>query len=286
MTAFDTFVVIDWTGGRDTGARPRKDAIWAAVNRGEVADAPVYLRNRQVAEDWIAALIDEETAAGRRVFIGFDFPFGYPDGFARRVTGSDDPLALWDWFANNLKDAPDGNNRFHLAASLNALFPGTGPFWFNGLKEDVEGLPRKGRAREGHGMPDRRRCEVLATGAFTCWQMGGAGAVGSQVMTGMACLSRLRARFATDVAVWPFESLDKPVAFVEVWPSLHASEIAAETNAGEIKDAAQVRVMAQRIAGMQRSDALSSAISGVPVAARREEGWIFGLSPRQLVEAA
>ncbi|SPH24006.1 hypothetical protein DEA8626_03053 [Defluviimonas aquaemixtae] len=286
MTGFDTIAVIDWTGGRDTGPRPRKDAIWAAVTREGEAEAPVYLRNRQVAEDWLIRLFEEEAAAGRRTFAGFDFPFGYPDGFARRVTGRDDPFALWDWFAANLADGPEGNNRFHLAGRLNEMFPGTGPFWFNGLREEIAGLPRKGRARSGHGMPERRRCEQLATGAFTCWQMGGAGAVGGQVMTGLACLSRLRARFAGQVAVWPFEKLTAPIAVVEVWPSLHAREIAAETDPGDIKDAVQVRVLAARIAAMQRTATLQATLADVPAPARREEGWIFGLPAPQAEAAA
>ena len=42
----------------------------------------------------------------------------------------------------------------------------------------------------------RHAVEHLAPGAFTCWQMGGAGAVGGQVMTGLAVLQRLRRRFA------------------------------------------------------------------------------------------
>ncbi|HBU55668.1 MAG TPA: molybdopterin guanine dinucleotide synthesis, partial [Sulfitobacter sp.] len=29
MSHFNTFVVVDWSGGNDTGPTPRKDAIWA-----------------------------------------------------------------------------------------------------------------------------------------------------------------------------------------------------------------------------------------------------------------
>ncbi|HAW46202.1 MAG TPA: molybdopterin molybdenumtransferase MoeA, partial [Roseovarius sp.] len=80
-------------------------------------------------------------------------------------------------------------------------------------------LPRKD-TREGHGMVERRAAEARAKGAFTCWQMGGAGAVGGQVLTGLPVLNRLRRRFYGQVSVWPFEVLDKPVALVEVWPGL------------------------------------------------------------------
>lgn len=274
---FETVVIVDWSGGRDTGPRPRKDAIWAAVRRDAAAEEPVYLRNRDRAEDWLRRLVAAELAAGRRVFAGFDFPFGYPTGFALRVTGRSDPLALWDWFAAEMRDSPGGNNRFEIAARLNRLWPGTGPFWFNGLGTDLPGLPRKGRQRGGHGMAERRLCETLAKGAFSCWQMGGAGAVGGQVMTGMARLARLRAAFPGQIAVWPFEPLDRPVALVEVWPSLFGAEIKAAMAPGEIRDRAQVRVLAGRIAAMAAAGTLATALDAVPAAARVEEGWIFGL---------
>lgn len=277
MRGFDTIAVVDWSGGNDRGATPKKDAIWSAVIRDGRAEASVYHRNRGVAEDWLSGLFAAELAEGRRVFAGFDFPFGYPDGFAARVAGSPDPLALWIWFAAHLEDAPRGNNRFHLAGRLNALFPGIGPFWFNGLAVDIPGLPRKGRDRQGHGMAEFRLCEGQAKGAFSCWQMGGAGAVGSQVMTGMAALSRLRARFPGKIAVWPFQPLDAPIALVEVWPSLHAEDVRGETGPGDIKDEVQVRTLAARIAAMQARGDLAAALAEVRDAACREEGWIFGL---------
>lgn len=279
MTDFDTHAIVDWTGGNDTGRRPRKDAIWAAVVRDGCAEAPVYLRNRQVACDWLLSLIGTERAAGRRLFAGFDFPFGYPRGFAETVTGTTDPLAVWDWMAENLHDSPRSNDRFAVAGRLNALFPRGGPFWFNGQKADVPHLPRRKSDRSAaHGVPERRVAELGAKGAFTCWQMGGAGAVGSQVMTGMATLARLRRAHPGAVAVWPFEALDRPVALVEVWPSLIADAVRAAQRPGEIRDAAQVRVLAQAVAEMDAQGLLRDVLAvpeTVPEAA--EEGWILGV---------
>jgi molybdopterin molybdotransferase len=276
--SFDTFVMVDWSGGNDRGPAPKKDAIWAAVLRGGVAAPSKYLRNRQVAETWLVALFDEELAAGRHVLVGFDFPFGYPDGFAQALIGNAAPQALWDWFAHHLADAPDGNNRFELAAQINAQFPGVGPFWFNAGPVDFPDLPRKGRDRHGHGMPEKRQCEQLAQGAFSCWQMGGAGAVGSQVFTGLAVLSRLRAIFATQVSVWPFEPLNTPIVFAEIWPSLYADEVRAETKPGDIKDEVQVRLLAQRFARAQASGELVRHLAAAPKAARAGEGWILGVA--------
>ena len=270
---------MDWSSGNDTGPRPRKDAIWAGVSRKGSEEAPVYLRNRSVAFDWLAALIADETAAARRLIIGFDFPFGYPEGFAREITGSNDPLGLWDYYAGALEDAPRMNNRFELAGRLNARLPGVGPFWFNGLARDVPHLPRRKHERSGHGQRERRRAEELARGSFTCWQMGGAGAVGGQVMTGMATLARLRARFSGKIAVWPFEPLDRPVSFVEIWPSLIRKAVAASGD--PIKDRAQVRLTARALAQLPFETLAEMLAVEAP-----EEGWILGLGHEDELLAA
>lgn len=262
--------MVDWSGGNDTGPRPRKDAIWAGAVLGGVEQEPVYLRNRDDAFDWLVALINAERQANRRVLIGFDFPFGYPQGFASAITGSDDPFALWAFIENALIDTPKANNRFELAGALNARFPGVGPFWFNATRTDIPHLPRKGRERCDHGMPERRLVEHAAKGTFTCWQMGGAGAVGGQVMTGIATLERLRRRFPHQIGVWPFDLANQPVGFVEIWPSLLADRVADEGDT--IKDRAQVRLLARALARLP--EAALRDMLGVDAP---EEGWILGL---------
>ena len=279
MSHWDGFLMVDWSGGNDTGPRPRKDAIWAgAVLHGEESE-PVYLRNRDVAFDWLHSQIGQALGAGQRLFVGFDFPFGYPRGFARRVTGKDDPLKLWAFFADALTDTPKANTRFALAAELNTLFPGVGPFWFNGTKAELPHLPRKGRARRDHGMPERRLCEARAKGTFTCWQMGGAGAVGGQVMTGIATLEKLRRAFPGQIGVWPFDLADQPIAFVEIWPSLLSDVVAAEGD--PIKDRAQVRLMARALARLPQA-----ALDDMLAVDAPEEGWILGLGHEEALKRA
>ena len=266
MTPFDTVVMVDWSAGNDRGPRPVKDAIWIGVQRGAAAEEPVYQRNRQEAEHWLASFLTAERAEGRRVLVGFDFPFGYPLGFSEALCGSSHPLDLWDWFEARIEDGPKGNNRFDLAAEINlGLGAGQGPFWFNTLSRDIEGLPRN---KDGYAnpFPEKRRCEDRAKGAFTCWQMGGAGAVGGQVMMGLPVLARLRRQF--EVAVWPYQPLTAPIAFVEIWPSLTAGS-APE---GMIKDAWQVQQIAGQVAQLP-ADRLAALLDvDAP-----EEGWIFGL---------
>lgn len=265
MSHYDTFVMVDWSGGNDTGPRPRKDAIWACVAHEGRAEKPVYLRNRQVAEAWLATLFETERAARRRVLVGFDFPFGYPAGFAEALTGAPDPFAVWAWLADALQDSPRENNRFDLAGIINQRFGKVGPFWFNGLAREIEGLPRK-KENTANLFPERRVAEERAKGAFTCWQMGGAGAVGSQVFTGLPVLWRLRQRF--DARIWPFEALEGDLAFVEIWPSLTLGD----GPAGQIKDAWQVSEVARIMSSLGSDDLRLLLDVDAP-----EEGWIFGL---------
>ncbi|HAM90062.1 MAG TPA: molybdopterin molybdenumtransferase MoeA, partial [Rhodobacteraceae bacterium] len=188
MTQFDTIAVVDWSGGNDTGPKPRKDAIWLGVVRKGETEKPLYLRNRAVAETALVALIAQEQAAGRRLLIGFDFPFAYPRGFAQALIGQADPLALWDWLEARITDEKTANNRFDLAAEINRSLGGKGPFWGNALGRDIVGLGRTKKEYSAAPFPEKRRVETLATGSFSCWQLAGAGAVGSQVLMGLPVL--------------------------------------------------------------------------------------------------
>ncbi|MEL6240743.1 MAG: gephyrin-like molybdotransferase Glp [Pseudomonadota bacterium] len=259
--------MVDWSGGNQAPVKPTKDAIWACIARGGTAEEPVYLRNRELAEAWIINAIEAARARGEQVLVGFDFPFGYPTGFARALTGQDDPFALWDWVEARIEDSPTTNNRFDVAAEINAMFPGIGPFWGNGLKRDIPHLPRRGSERQGHGMPERRAAERIARGAFPVWQLSGAGAVGGQVLMGLPVLNRLRRRWDT-VCVWPFEALDGPIALVEIWPSLTVGQ----PPEGWIKDAWQVHEVARITSGLP-ADRLAQMLDVPPT----EEGWILGL---------
>ncbi|MFK7940485.1 MAG: gephyrin-like molybdotransferase Glp [Roseovarius sp.] len=280
MTPFDSFAIVDWSGGNDTGPTPRKDAIWLGLVRAGTPEAPRYIRNRVEAEAAIATLIDQELRAGRRLCIGFDFPFGYPAGFAKALTGQADPFALWDLIEARMQDTPGANTRFDLAAEINRMFAGIGPFWFNGLKRDIADLPRKD-IRTNRDFPERRRAEAATKGAFTCWQVGGAGAVGGQVLTGLPVLNRLRRQFHGQVAVWPFEPLTLPVSFVEIWPGLINAPVKRAEASGGIRDAHQVALLALALSRLQPDDLNAMLDIDAP-----EEGWIMGLGHEDKLSAA
>lgn len=277
MPLFDSYMVVDWSanGTPKTG----KDSIWIAHLRPGQAVALDNPPTRHAAMTQIAAMIEEEGRKGRRLLAGFDFAFGYPAGMARAMGPDADWRSIWAHLHDHLIDTPDNaNNRFDLAASLNARFPGDGPFWGNGLARDIPGLPRRKPQGWGKTLPDNRRlADSLAPGAQEVWKLSGAGSVGGQSLTGQAALEGLRRRMP--VAVWPFEDIDAaPTVLAEIFPSL----ISLNPALHPIRDAAQVMGLAQTLAAWDAAGRLSPMLQAAqhfPETIRRFEAMILGLDP-------
>lgn len=276
---FDRVIMVDWSGGNDRGARPVKDAIWACVAAQGRTEDPVYLRNRQVAEDWLTDTLDQCLAAGHRVLLGFDLCFGYPAGFATQLIGREDTLALWDWFAERVQDSPTQNNRFDLAGEINAQFPGVGPFWFNGLQRDIPHLPRRGRERDGHGLNEKRAADLAIKGSFSPWQLAGAGAVGGQVIMGFPVLSRLRHRFDGRLTVWPFQPPDGQIVMAETYFSMLPDLLKADP--APIRDATQVALYARAFSLV--GDTAMARLFDVE---STQEGWVLAAGEAEVLRAA
>ena len=173
MPLFHTHIIVDWSARSSPSPKRRtKDAIWWAVARiygGEIVVAsPEYARTRHEALDRLVGLIAGELDAGRRVLVGFDFPFGYPAGVATHLTGQASALALWDWLAERIEDGPDNdNNRYAVAAEINAAYPGIGPFWGRPTKWSYPTIPVRAsaRSRQESQPPERRIADRHAKGA-------------------------------------------------------------------------------------------------------------------------
>jgi hypothetical protein len=275
----DRIVVVDWSA--QNTPKTDRDSIWIA----EAGAGPIRLSNpptRAAAAARLHALTAEAVARDQRLLIGLDFAFGYPAGFAAGLTGRPRALAVWDWLAARIQDGPaNRNNRFAVAAEANRAFPGLGPFWFRPARPDLPDLPVRGSLRHGHGLPERRLADSLARGAQPVWKLGTPGAVGSQVLTGLPVLHRLRAAHPGRVAAWPLEDWQTaPVVLAEVFPSLLAPAVAAAEAADPSlpRDAHQVRLLAMALARRATAGGLGPLLHPkVPQEVLTEEGWILGL---------
>lgn len=282
---FGSYLVVDWSanGTPKTG----KDSIWLALGRpGETAlveNPPT--RAEAVAR--LSSLIETEQAAGRRVLAGFDFPFGYPAGLAAQLGSGADWQTVWARIAAELVErAGNANNRFDAAAALNALFPGEGPFWGNGLKRDIPGLPRKLPKGYGDTLPVRlRHAEGQASAAQEVWKLSGVGSVGGQALTGIAALEGLR--HALGARVWPFEPWSEGIAPVlaEVFPSL----VEVPHLPGKVRDAVQVESLARAFCaldGVGRLAGMLDAPKAQPDDVMCHEATILGLGYEALLGRA
>jgi molybdopterin-guanine dinucleotide biosynthesis protein B len=247
----------------------------------------VYHRTRAGAEAALGALFDAEAVAGRRVLAGFDFAFGYPEGFAARLTGQPEARAVWHWLAANLTDGADnGNDRFALADRINAGFGGAGPFWGRPRHLPLAHLPEtKAVDYAALGLAERRRVEAVVPRAQPVWKLYTTGSVGGQVLTGLPVIARLAAR--PGAAVWPFDLPEGPLVLAEVYPSLIASAVSGATAPGDRKDQVQVRLLARALWRLAQSGALGPLLRDIPDwQGRAEEGWILGAGRADVLAGA
>ncbi len=276
---FDTVIVVDWSAsGKPSAARPSPDAIWIGV-AGPTPTAPTYHRTRRAAETALTALLDDCAQTGNRVLLGFDFPMGYPQGFATRLVGTPGAAGVWDWLARHVTDADNNaNNRFDVAQSVNRMFGGAGPFWGRPSSLALPQLSeRKTVDYPGLGLAERRRVELAIPRAQSVWKLFTTGSVGSQAIMGLPCVDRLARR--PDTAVWPFQPTEHAALVIaEIYPSLVDPMVRRAVNGGMIKDAAQVQLLASALwrLGRGRHD-LALMMQDVPDwEGRSDEGWILG----------
>lgn len=292
MRLFDEYVMVDWSAvsRRKTGA----DSVWIAAGnaREVVAENPSA---RAAARERVRELLVAAVAAGRRVLVGFDFPYGFPRGLARAL---DLPSGrMWAWFrvweelVRSIEDDDaNRNNRFVVASRLNErLGPEPGPFW---MRPHAAGTPALALKRPAFpyeatsvSLPEFRATELAlkrqGRQPQSGWKLSGAGSVGSQALLGIPVVYALR--FHPELAdisrVWPFETgfVRQPpgtVVHAEVYPGV----LSIERRAGEVRDATQVKVLVAEFARRDADGTLGELL--VPPqaddAAAHEEGWILG----------
>ena len=299
MPLFDRIVVVDWSS-RSSPALGA-DSIWVCVL--DVATGATSLDNvstRAAASEFIAGVLSSQTD---RVLVGCDFSYGYPAGLARAaaLTGTSPWKAVWQHLVDHVHDEADNaNDRFAVVSALNAeISDGLGPWWATTSERHVTSTLGRRKApgfphlsRNGSWLQEHRHTELAlrrrGSHPKSTWQLAGAGSVGSQALTGIPVVARLRAdeRFAERSRVWPFDTglTSDPtggradaIVHAEVWPSM----ISFDRERHAVKDAAQVLCLAEHLAGLDRCDALGALFApslpaDIEQAVIDEEGWILG----------
>src|SRR5690606_16049165 len=126
----------DWSAA--SAPKTGKDSVWwcLCMWRGGrlVMEANENSPTRQLCFDVLRTQLRKLVAEGSSVLVGFDFPFGYPAGFAAALgLGGQWPWrAVWGELAARITEDQAGgtNNRFQVASDVN-LRAGVseGPFW-------------------------------------------------------------------------------------------------------------------------------------------------------------
>lgn len=309
VTMFDAYIAVDWSArSQPSPMRPSKDAIWTGefVTGSRSADTR-YFRTRSACAVHVRRRLLDHRAASRRVFVGFDFAYGYPRGFAHALghTGPNPAWRfIWDELGRLIRDDPsNANNRFAVAASLNHRCSAStpGPFWGCPTAAVTPTLTSTMKSLFRYPYPSAlgrelavfRQTERALSGVQSTWKLAGAGSVGSQALLGIPVVRTLRddPELSGVSRVWPFETgfTSKPtpergpfVLHVEIWPSVVNNRIEP---AFAIRDEVQVHAFVTWLAEMDQTGELAPlfAFAGGAVDERicvEEEGWIFGARHR------
>ena len=294
---FSAYVIVDWSAAAkpSTGA----DSVWIGVAKRDLRFRLTFESfnppTRAEAEKKLADILDDFKKRGERALVGFDFPLGFPRGFAKalNLTGEHPWRAVWDQLDKMVKDKADNtNNRFGVGSEINRrMTGGPFPFWGCPPKDALTTLqPKRTRAHGPDDLPEFRHADLAAKGAASIWKLYYNGSVGGQAILGIPAARRLKLARGEAVKIWPFETGFKTlteadlagveVVVAEVYPSLYK----AQPQPGEVKDQAQVRVTAEHFARLDETGKLGAAFTigkaaaaDVILDAETEEGWILGI---------
>jgi hypothetical protein len=160
------------------------------------------------------AILERAIRSKQRVLLCFDFAYGYPVDFApalQAATGKSDRdlpwTPLWQYLSEHLNDdegtAPGAkpsnrSNRFEVADRINALLSAkkTGPFWCASEGAACQYIPQKRppepfQTAQGYVVRGLRLTDKGARSGSP-FRLFGTASVGSQSLTGIARLHRLR----------------------------------------------------------------------------------------------
>jgi precorrin-8X/cobalt-precorrin-8 methylmutase len=305
---FDRYVLVDWSGA----AKPSrgKDSIWSASGDSIEVSSPQNPATRAEATELLRNLLVAAAGRGERVLIGFDFPYGFPAGFAAALQLSSllPPWReTWARLMETMHDASNNaNRRFDDARALNeAIGSPPGPFWGHppGFIDSALTWKVKFPFSTPHGPPlgelrhTERHLRSLKRLPFPVWKLAGQGAVGSQALLGIPRVASLRFDdgLAAFSRVWPFETgftadpIPDSGPFIlhaEIWPGV----LAPDLDSHPIADARHVLALVRWAQQLDTEGQLAAEFA-LPRSLDEdqvtecvgEEGWTLGatnLAPR------
>lgn len=295
MPLFDSYITVDWSAA--SSPNTGRDSIWftelAWDRQGRLSRRRLENpETRTKATGQLGDLLANRVSQGKRCLVGFDFPFGYPNGTAAAL-GHGGLLwrKLWSEWSDLLEDDDQNrNNRFDLAENLNKRLSGDAfPFWGHTDRAERQYLKKRGRRPHGcRDLSERRLVERRIRKTQPVWKLAYTGSVGSQALTGIPRVWALRTdpRLAFATQIWPFETgladdRKAQVILAEAYPSLVEPDILE----GKPKDAGQVTALARHYADLDRRNALEPLFTADPAlsdneknAVIMEEAWILGVT--------
>lgn len=234
-------VAVDWSGNAAGAGR----TIWVAqVAGGELR----FLENGRGREE-VARLLVDWAADDPELVIGLDFAFSLPAWYLR-AAGLASARELWKLAA------ADGER--WLAA-------GETPFW-----------GRPGRKRPDLGDRAHFRATELAAPATagirpkSAFQVGGAGAVGTGSIRGMAILWMLH---DAGFSIWPFDRPRRPCV-VEIYPRLLSGPVrksSPDARRSYLERSGLVENRAMRGLAASTEDAFDAAVSAIAMWRHRDD---------------
>jgi hypothetical protein len=186
--------------------------------------------------------------------------------------------------------ADNTNNRFGVGSEINRrLTGGPFPFWGCPPRDTLTTLqPKRGREHGPGDVPEFRHVDVARKSANPVWKLYYNGAVGGLAILGIPMARRLRAAHPS-ARVWPFETGWKALSEADlsgidvVLAEISDALAKAQPLAGELKDPARLRALAEHLARLDEGGKLGALFapparlaSDVAQAVEREEGWALG----------
>lgn len=236
-------LAIDWSGDRD-GARRR-------IRVAEACPGRLLDVRGGLDRDGVGALLDGLRDGPEPVVVGLDFSFGLAGWFAREHGCTTLP-AVW------------------------ALAAADGERWLRECPPPFWGRPGTRRPADDAARPLFRRTERDARDRglrpLSTFQIGGAGAVGTGSVRGMALLGAWR---RAGIGVWPLDSAPGPagVLAVEIYPrAMTGSVVKSAPSARSAHVAADARIPAPlRDAAVATEDAFDAALAALGMAGHAGE---------------